>query len=81
MKKFTFVILAVVLAACTDEAGTRKTLRNAGFTDVEITGYSWWACGDDDTFHTGFRAKNPRGETVEGTVCCGGLTKGCTVRF
>jgi len=81
MKKIVFTVLALVLTACTDESNTRKTLHNAGFTDVEITGYSFFECGEDDTYHTGFKAKNPHGDTVTGTVCCGMLTKGCTIRF
>lgn len=81
--KNVFVICALVtlLVGCTDENNTRSTLRKSGYSDINITGYSWLACGDDDTFHTGFRAKNPSGEIVEGTVCCGLVAKGCTIRF
>lgn len=74
-------LLALLLCACTDEAGTVKTLRAHGFTDIKTTGYSAWECGEDDSFATGFRAKNPAGEMVSGTVCCGMWGKGCTVRF
>lgn len=37
-------------------------------------------CGEDDTFSTGFRAKAPNGEIVEGAVK-GGIFKGSTVRI
>ena len=47
---------------------------------VKFTGYDAFSCSQDDTFHTGFVAKNPKGDTVKGTVCCGVL-KSCTVRF
>lgn len=44
-------------------------------------GYKPFQCGEGDAFSTGFRATNPSGERVEGTVCCGRWRKGCTVRF
>lgn len=81
MKRFALTLTAALAVACTDDANTVRTLHSAGFTDVTVTGYSWFECGEDDTFHTGFRAKNPRGEWVNGTVCCGMIAKGCTVRF
>ncbi len=68
------------LPSCTDEASSRRALMSAGFTDIVFTGYEWFGCGKDDEFHTGFKAKNVRGETVSGVVCCG-LFKSCTVRF
>lgn len=67
--------------ACTDEAGTHKALQMHGFSKIETTGYSPFSCGNDDAFSTGFRALNPTGQVVEGTVCCGMWGKGCTVRF
>lgn len=81
MKKLTFLVAFVSLLGCTDETNTRRTLENAGYSDVETTGYSPFECGEGDTFHTGFKAKNPAGKVVEGTVCCGMWTKGCTIRF
>lgn len=75
------VALSLLLVSCTTEADTVRTLRANGFTDIQTTGWSPFVCSKDDTFETGFRAKNARGETVTGTVCCGFLTKGCTVRF
>lgn len=77
----TATIACFMLAGCTDESATIRTLDNAGYTEIQTTGYSWFQCGDDDTFHTGFRAKNPAGKMVEGTVCCGAWSKGCTIRF
>jgi hypothetical protein len=68
------------LVACTDDENTVRTLKASGFTDIQTTGYAAFACSDSDTFHTGFRAKNPRGDVVEGVVCCG-MMKACTVRF
>ena len=78
MKKL--IIAALFIAGCTDEGRSAETLRKAGFTEIQTTGYSLFACSDDDNFHTGFRAKNPQGVVVEGTVCCG-VFKSCTIRF
>ena len=74
-------LIAIIATGCTDENATRSTLQKSGYTDIEITGYSWFECGKDDTFHTGFKAKNPHGDVVEGTVCCGMVFKGCTIRY
>ncbi len=74
------LILLVLCTACTAPDMTRETLRKAGYTDITTQGYDLFACGEDDTFATQFRAKNPAGATVNGTVCCG-LLKSCTIRF
>lgn len=74
----TFTALSFV--ACTDESATKETLRKSGYTEIQTTGYKAFSCSDSDSFSTGFRAKNPKGEVVEGVVCCG-LMKSCTVRF
>lgn len=79
MKKL-LVGLALLSMSCTDEEGSHRALKNSGFTDIEFTGYSPFACSKDDNFSTGFRAKNPRGQMVSGTVCCG-ILKDCTIRF
>ena len=73
--------LALFLISCSAPDMSRETLRKAGFTDIEITGWELWSCGKDDTWSTGFKAKNPQGLVVEGTVCCGMVVKDCTVRF
>jgi len=78
--KHLIIALAVIALACTDESNTRRTLHSAGFTRVETTGYTPFTCGEHDAFSTGFRATNPTGQVVEGTVCCG-LLKACTIRF
>lgn len=77
----TLVLLTLLFCGCTDPSATRSTLTKAGFTDITTTGYSSFVCGKDDSLATGFQAKNSRGETVTGTVCCGLLFKGCTIRF
>ena len=84
MRKFLMVLMfsfGILLAGCTSESHSRHALESAGFTDIEFTGYQFFSCGEDDTLHTGFRATNPTGQRVEGTVCCGLVIKDCTIRF
>ena len=80
MKIFT-VALIVLLCGCTNKDKTVSTLESSGYSDVKTGGYSWFSCGNDDTYATNFTAKNPAGRYVSGVVCCGLLFKGCTVRY
>lgn len=79
MRKIALAFL-LTLAACTDPERSRETLENLGFTEIETMGYAPFSCGEDYTYATEFRAKNVRGQRVEGVVCCGFL-KGCTPKF
>jgi len=79
MKK-VFTLIALVAAACSNEPSSRRALTAYGFTDIQLTGYQLFGCSEDDIYHTGFVARNPQGNIVEGVVCCGAL-KNCTVRF
>ena len=78
MRISTFV--AVICLDCTNESASVEALKKSGFTEIQTTGYAAFSCSDDDTFSTGFRAKNARGDVVTGAVCCG-YFKGCTVRW
>lgn len=73
-------MIGIMPQACTNESSSRHALQSQGFDNIEFHGYSWFACGEDDSFATKFSATNPKGQHVEGTVCCG-LMKNCTVRF
>ena len=76
------LLVAVVmsLGGCTKPDASRRILEREGYTDIRITGYSWFGCSEDDFFSTGFEAKK-NGQYVEGTVCAGLFFKGATVRF
>ena len=80
MKNLICLFIVLFTVSCTDDAATIRTLESSGFTDIKTTGYSMFACGEDDSFATGFIATNPAGQKVQGTVCCG-MFKNCTVRF
>lgn len=80
MKKILFALIALaLLAGCTNNDGASKALANAGYTNVELTGYSWLSCSDTDQYSTGFKATGPTGKQVEGVVCSG-IFKGATIR-
>lgn len=84
MKKIILTIFsAVYLFACTssnDFNNGKNQLENMGYTDVVKTGYSFFCCGKDDSYSTGFTAKNKKGETVRGCMCSA-IGKGITIRF
>lgn len=82
MKTYIIAMLLILftVVGCTDEAATTMTLHKAGFTHIRTTGHKWFACGEHDSYSTGFVATNPQGVVVDGVVCCG-FAKSCTVRF
>lgn len=73
--------LAMTVSGCTQPDKAEDLLRKQGFTDIQMTGYDFFSCSEDDQYHDGFRAKTVTGETIEGTVCSGLFFKGATVRF
>lgn len=74
-------VLALSLTACSNSNDARKALEAQGFTDIETTGWSAFACSEDDFYSTGFVATNPQGKRVKGTVCSGFLFKNATIRW
>lgn len=84
--KIAFYLLMLVLVVfsmskCTDEPEAERILIANGFTDIQFTGYSMFACSEDDRVHTGFIAKTATGASVKGTVCSGYWLKNSTIRF
>jgi hypothetical protein len=78
-----FIILFLIILAassCASPQRSKAVLRGMGFEDIEITGWSPFSCGEGDTFSTGFKAKHPFGNPVEGVVCCR-MFRNCTVRY
>jgi hypothetical protein len=65
----------------TDEITTLETLNKAGFNNAKTGDYGWFTCGEGDWYATEFTARNSDDEKVEGVVCCGIFTKGCTIRY
>ncbi len=86
MRKRTLPIvfaLVLLLEGCTDSKAAMRAVEANGLTDVSATGYRWTGCGDNDSVHTGFKAKNAQGKEVTGVVCggWGWFGKKSTVRF
>lgn len=81
MKKAIITAFALLaMASCTNEDKAISILKKEGYTDIDITGYAPFMCGEEDLFSTGFTATNKVGERVSGAICGGGL-KGYTIRF
>ena len=87
MKKTTIIAAAVAVASmllfgggCCRPESTRDFLKRQGYTQVEITGWRPFMADKNDTFSTGFRAKNANGQIVTGSVT-EGILKGKTIRF
>jgi hypothetical protein len=79
-KRILLIGVCLLSAGCSAPEYSREALEKSGYTDIQVGGYDFFACSDDDTFATKFTASNPHGQVVSGTVCCG-LFKSCTVRF
>jgi len=73
-------VVALALAACTAPDKAHLALEAAGYTEIELTGWNMFGCGEDDTYSDGFVATGPTGTRVRGVVCTGLLFKGSTVR-
>jgi hypothetical protein len=79
--KYLTILAALVLVGCTQPDKAAQLLKAQGYTDIEITGFNFFSCSEDDAYHTGFTAKTVTGATVRGTVCAGMFFKGATIRF
>lgn len=82
MKKFLIVALAAIaLSGCgVNEVKGKRALESQGYTNVKIEGFSFFGCGEKDTFRSAFSATGTNGAKVTG-VLCSGMFKGITVRM
>ena len=69
------------VSACTDPNTATRVLESEGYSQITIKGYDWFACSEDDMYHTRFHAVGPSGKPTEGTVCSGLWFRGSTVRL
>ena len=79
--KVAILITAALLCGCTQPDTARRVLADAGYSNVQMHGYDWFACGKDDTYADKFTATGPSGRQVSGVVCAGLMFKGATVRL
>lgn len=81
-KTAVLAVMTVALAGCYNSTDARHALaEQGGFTDIQVTGHGWFACGHDDFYSTKFTAKNSQGKHVSGVVCSGLLFKNSTIRW
>lgn len=81
MKKLMLIGVLLVLVGCSNVEDANRALTGAGFTNIQTDGYAWFACSEDDFYHTKFIATNPQGQTVTGVVCSGFFLKNATIRY
>ena len=80
---YTVLCVVFLCTSCTssdDFEKGKKQLEQQGYNKVENTGWAAFCCSDEDSFSTGFKAKDKQGRTVKGCFC-GGVLKGVTIRF
>ena len=81
MNKLLIVVVSVLMiTGCTRSGQAERILEENGYTNIDVGGYGFLSCSDDDVFRTNFTATSPNGKRVSGTVCSG-LLKSSTIRF
>lgn len=74
------LLSTLALGACTKAKESTEVLENLGYSNIEIKGYGWTGCHDDDWYSTKFTAISPTNKKVKGVVCRG-FFKNNTVRW
>lgn len=59
---------------------TLAVIRSQGLRDPDLRGASPGACAEHESSRR-FIATNAQNQRVSGTVCCGAVVKGCTIRW
>lgn len=85
---FSSALAMSALVGCGEAVSPSRAKRAAedsGFTDVVVLkqhGFSpgLYGCDEHDDVAFEVSAKNPKGDQVSMTVCCGLVWKGCTIR-
>lgn len=75
------VAVAVLLVACEDRPGADRALRDAGFHPIQVGGYGYFDCSEDDVYRTRFRALSPDSSRMVNGCVCRGFFKGHTIRL
>lgn len=77
------LLMTILVISCTsnnDFEKGKQQLEQQGYTDVVNTGFSPLCKGDDDSFSTGFKAKDSQGNEIKGCFTSG-ILKGVSIRF
>jgi len=81
MKLCACCLLVLLTTSCTNPEGANKALIDAGYHPVEVKGYGWFDCSDDDLYSTRFRAYSADSSHIVTGCVCQGLLKGKTIRL
>lgn len=81
IRRAAVLAIAITASGCagTNQKAATEMVEDAGYTNVQITGFDYWNCGTGFTNvylgsrieMTGFTATAPSGRQVSGTVCKG----------
>ncbi len=79
MNHILILLFVLIFVGCTDKDKAKELLEKEGYLKIEITGYDWLGCPQEDIFSTGFIAfKN--NILYKGTVCSG-FFSGAVIRI
>ena len=82
MKILVFALAIVALASsCTNKSRATEALLDAGYHPIEVGGYGFFKCSEDDHFATNFKAYSPDSTRVVDGCVCQGWFKGSTIRL
>lgn len=83
-KLVIFAILGIIIVGWftgwTDPKTTNRILSEQGYTDIQIEGRAWFACGSS-YYSTKFNAISPTGQVINGAVCSGLFTNYASIKF
>jgi hypothetical protein len=80
----TIILSAIALGAlssCTNVDGATEALKGAGYHPIEVGGYAYFGCGEDDFYRTKFKAYNNDSTRIVTGQVCQGILKGKTIRI
>lgn len=75
------ILLFLILGACTNKKGATDALLDSSYHPIEVGGYGWFDCGEDDWYATRFKAYNQDSSRIVTGCVCQGLFKGKTIRL
>lgn len=77
---FAGLFIALTTWGCPQGEHARHILEAEGYQEIKVKGGGHgWSCGNDGSA-TGFEATPVGGRRVAGVVCCGLVSKACTIR-
>lgn len=81
MKNYIILLFGLLIISCTNKEDATKALLDASYHPIEVGGYGWFDCGQDDFYSTRFKAYNSDSTRIVTGCVCSGLFKGKTIRL